>query len=151
MYTAAILNPVSAGLLRWIVKAHGLENKGFSFKTPQNTEVPHHMTINLGPIDVNLNDEEILEKPALLHVDQIVWSHEIGACAARVVKAEVEMRKFPAIYWETIDTINAHKHITICLKNGVKPFLSNKLFESDSEIIQLDEVYKLDAVVDVCA
>lgn len=155
MYTAAVINPLGAGLLRWIAKAEDLEGWGFLFKTPQNDEIPHHMTINLGAIDVDLNDEGILERPARLFVDQIRISVELGVCAARVTKAEVEMKEFPVKYWKNIQTINAHPHITICLKEGVKPFISNKLFETredfDLDIIDLDEVYVLPAVVDVCA
>ena len=155
MYTAAVLDPLGAGLLRWIAKAEELEGWDFRFKTPLNDEIPHHMTINLGAIDVNLNKEEILEQRARLHVDQIRVSVELGACAARVIKAEVEMKEYPVIYWQKLNSINEHPHITICLKEGVKPFTSNKLFETDPDfdldVIDLDEVYVLPAVVDVCA
>lgn len=155
MFTAAVLDPLGAGLLRWIAKAENLEGWSFRFKTPQNDEIPHHMTINLGAIDVDLNDEAILEQPARLFVDQIRISVELGVCAARVIKAEVEMKEFPVIYWQKLNSINEHPHITICLKEGVKPFISNKLFETredfDLEVIDLDEVYVLPAVVDVCA
>ena len=155
MYTAAVLDPLGAGLLRWIAKAEELEGWGFRFKTPLNDEIPHHMTINLGAIDVDLNEEGILEQRARLHVDKVYASVELGACAARVIKAEVEMKEYPVIYWQHLYSINEHPHITICLKEGVKPFASNKLFETnpdfDLDVIDLDEVYVLPAVVDVCA
>ena len=155
MFVAAVLDPLGAGLLRWIAKAEELEGWGFMFKTPLNDEIPHHMTINLGAIDVDLNDEAILEQPARLFVDKIRLSLELGECAARVIKAEVEMKEYPVIYWQKLNSINEHPHITICLKEGVKPFTSKKLFETDLDfdldVIDLDEVYVLPAVVDVCA
>lgn len=154
MFTAAILDPLGAGLLRWIAKAEELEGWGFLFKTPLNDEIPHHMTINLGAIDVDLNKEGILEQRARLHVDKVYVGLELGVCAARVIKAEVEMKEFPAVYWQKLHSINEHPHITICLKAGVSPVTSNKLFDqgrSNLDIIDLDEVYVLPAVVDVCA
>ena len=160
MFIAAVLDPLGAGLLRWIAKAEELEGWGFQgwgfhFKTPLNDKIPHHMTVNLGAIDVDLNEEGILERRTKLHVDQIRISVELGACAARVIKAEVEMKEFPVIYWQNLNSINEHPHITICLKEGVKPFISNKLFETDRDfdldVLHLDEVYVLPAVVNVCA
>lgn len=122
MYTAAVLRPDSVSeLLREFREIADLENQGFVCLTPQGESIPHHMTINLGNFDTTVNNPELLGKPAVLYVDSIWYCKEIGACAAHVKSSYSDGK--------SINSINEHKHITICLKPPAKAFHSNKIFE----------------------
>lgn len=150
MYTAAVLTPNSSGLLRWAAKAVGLEEKGFGFSQGLEDKIhyPHHMTINLGGIDEELNARETLDQPARLYVKKFGWCDRLGVCAALVFEAEVEMQEWPAKYWETLYSFNVHPHITMCTRPHVPPKLSNDMLASDNiNWVDLDQTYMLDAVV----
>jgi hypothetical protein len=139
MYTAAVLNPKSAEVLKKTMRDKlGLEGCGFECQTPQGEPLPHHMTINMGPLDTSINDPRILDKPAILCVDSIWYCKTIGACAAKILFCELENN--------TINSTNSIKHITICLKPPAKAFHSNKIF-TDGEYIKLDEPLILEAHV----
>jgi hypothetical protein len=144
MYTAAVLTDVSANLLKWMVRAlTKLEEEGFVFQTEQGNPLPHHMTINLGAFDHALNDVMTTKGcPIKLTVEEIVYNHVIGVCAAPVVRAE-------GIGEDDIKTANAVPHITLCIKPGSKPMLSNKMLESPNPHtvrIKLDAAYVLESV-----
>lgn len=159
IYTAAVLSPMSATLLKWTMRAITgeleLESR-FKFKTPQGESLPHHMTINLGKLDTKLNPEWILGQNVKLFVDQLRWSEGIGACAYRVRDA------ISVIDDHLITSINdgkSSKHITTCLMPDVKAVRSNDLFGDKAEIdlgnaIQYSNLYgeilELDAVVQEC-
>ena len=150
MYTAAVLDDLSAGLLRWAAKAAGIEHT-FGFDAG-STKLPHHMTINLGLIDEELNSREVILRPARLFVDKIYWCHKLGVCAAPVIKAEVEMQEFPAKYWESLYCMNQHPHITVAVQPHVKPKTSNDLLAAveDGELVscqRFDQTYILNAKV----
>lgn len=131
MYTAAVLHPKSVEkLLRIMREKLDLEKHGFECLTPQGEPLPHHMTINLGPFDTKVNSPEILGRTAILIIDSLWFCKTIGACAARVTKASVNTQQ--------IKSINANKHVTICLKPPAKPFHSNKIFNT-GEIIELEQ------------
>lgn len=123
MYIAVVLNEKSVAELKNFAKGIIDSNK-FNYVTPSNSPLPHHMTINLNSFDDSVNDRKILNQNAKLKIDYILVSEEIGACAAHVCESTTDDGT-------TINTINTNKHITICLTKGTKPFLSNKLFESN--------------------
>jgi hypothetical protein len=150
MYTAAVLSPVSGLLLKWIARAtlDHLTEQGYEFRTPQGVALPHHMTINLGKPDELLNAADILEMPAVLTVEELVYNDVIGICAYPVVKAAAKVGG----RWEGIVSANAEPHITCCLKPGAKPKDSNRMLEvagAHTVRVRLEEAVQLDAVVRV--
>lgn len=147
MYTAAVLMPMSAQLLKWMTKAIFKPEKDcFVFQTEQKQALPHHMTINLGKFATNLNDPICLGSRAELRVDCLYIDYSLGVCAAKVHLAQLASGK-------EIKTENKVPHITICLVPGVKPMTSNimleKLGDPDCETVAhpLDQTYVLDAII----
>lgn len=142
MYIAAVLDFESARSLRKIVRESiGLDQRGFSFFTEKNETLPHHMTISFGKKE--WNPPNIIKSSAKLLVDSIWWSEEIGACAAKVAKAQ--SGNIPI---STINDKKSSKHITICLRPFVKPMMSNQLFcDKNSQTVYLDTVCELNAIV----
>lgn len=137
MYTAAVLQPKSVEKLLHVMREKlDLEKHGFECVTPQGEPLPHHMTINLGPFDAKINKPEILGHEAVLIIDSLWFCKTIGACAARVTKAYVKSEQFTSI--------NANKHITICLKPPAKPVDSNKIFET-GEFVEIEHLLTLTA------
>lgn len=132
MYTAIVLDEKSVGILKNISRQLDLE--GFVYETPQGEPLPHHMTINLGPLDKSLNNPKILGKKAKLVVDGLWFSREIRACAARVIYAHCGD--------DEIQSFNEQSHVTICLLPPAKPVQSNDLFDSDLCI--LDDPHFID-------
>jgi hypothetical protein len=145
MYTAAVLKSPSI-LIDRLQNLINLEEKGFVFQSSQGP-LPHHMTINLGSFDPELNDREILGKTAILEIDGIWWSEQLGVCAACVDKAMVG--ETPLL---TINDKESCKHITICLKPPAKPVHSNRLFREmgkhKAEARLFMEMLKLEAVIE---
>lgn len=147
MYTAAVLSQLSADLLKWIVRGTSdLEQWGFEFKTERGDPLPHHMTINLGDFDYSLNNGfTLLNCPVQLTVEEIVYNHVLGVCAAPVIK-------MVGLGDDEIKTVNAIPHITLCIKTGSKPVISNKMLETPSPHTRrrkLDKQYILEAIVEV--
>ncbi len=144
MFTAAVLRPTSAALLKWIMRATlNLETQGFCLKTQAGEPLPHHMTINMGSLDESLNPSTLLGKDVFLHIDGLVYDTELGVCAAPVFYAWWGMDRH-------IQTSNIYPHITVCVKPPSKPVLSNELLKKGGKVHVLDDVYKLEAVVQEC-
>jgi hypothetical protein len=143
MYTAAVLKSPYI-LIDRLQSLINLEEKGFVFQTSTGP-LPHHMTVNLGPFDPELNDREILGKNAILYVDGIWWSEDLGVCAATVDRAMVG--ETPLV---TINDDDSEKHITICLRPPAKPAHSNKLLSGKykAEARLFMEPLELEAVVE---
>lgn len=82
MYTAAVLTPMSADLLKWIMRATlRLEDEGFVVENSQGEPLPHHMTICMGPLDESgLHGRSILGDEADLTFDSLVYNHALGVC-----------------------------------------------------------------------
>lgn len=150
MYTAAVLTPLSAQLLRWIMKGtEDLEKSGFLLETPQGDFIPHHMTINLGRFDETLNPKSILGNQAIVKVDKLVYNDVMGVCAANVQEA-LGFQFLDSSPVVNIQCVNEYPHVTVCLKPGSKPVESNDLLSRPSPHtieIALDQVYELQAVV----
>ena len=146
MYTAAVLLPSSQDLLRWIMRGTiKLEDKGFEIQTEGGLALPHHMTINMGKLDVSLNAESIFNCPAILTIDKLIYCKSLGVCAAPVKQA-IALRLQDDDPMVAIKTINEHPHITVCLKPGVRPIASNELLDKqDGYVTKLDKDYGLEA------
>jgi len=147
MYTAAVLAPMSAQLLKWITKALIRPEKDrFVFQTEQKQPLPHHMTINLGEFDQNLNDPSCLGSRVELRIDCIYINYCIGVCAAKVHLAQLPSGK-------ELKVENKVPHVTICLVPGTKPMSSNTMLESLGDPASqtfsypLDQTYFLDATI----
>ena len=134
IYTAVILEKTSCQLLTWAMRATAnLEGKGFGLKA-HDYHLPHHMTINLGEFDIALNHEKVLYCDfAELEIDSLFWSESVGAAAYRVCpkSAWTEDPKFVRHPIKTINDDKSHAHITVALRDGVKPVRSNDLFSED--------------------
>jgi hypothetical protein len=145
MYTAAVLSPTSAQLLKWIMRGTiALEGEGFVTETAQGHPLPHHMTINMGNLDSSLNPKAILGEPVILEIDRLVYNYTLGVCAAKVTRAAHSYKS-----WK-IKSANIVPHITVCIKPGSKPMFSNQMLETPSPHnveVELDQPYELDAVV----
>lgn len=156
MYTCVVLSEMSADLLKWIVRAvTDLEEAGFRFHTDQDKPLPHHMTINLGGFNEKLNHPAMLQDfaKAEIYVSEIVYDHDLGVCAAPVVRATCRVVYGEEGGWEEIKTTNAVPHVTLCIKAGCKPVYSNKMLESPGPNVvrvKLDKTYRLDGAVEVC-
>jgi hypothetical protein len=149
MYTAAVLTPVSRTTLTLILQqSFDYRKQGYETKTPTGGVLPHHMTINMGGFDSALNPKETLGKRCFLEIDSIVRDDVLGVCAARVTKA---ISSHEDILLHTTNDDKSQKHITLCLKPGVKPVTSNKLFETareTSKTIPLETPFLLEAVLE---
>lgn len=131
------LNSTSTKLLQSIIEKNKLKtnclNKNYSNK-------------DFGKIDINLNEGEFLGDNAKIHIDQIQWSHETETYIVRVVKLQVNIKLFPTMYWENINTNSSEFHVKTCLESNNK----NHDFEK-SKVINLHNVHVLEAIVKKCA
>ena len=146
MYTAAVLTPTSQTTIRWLIlNTFKCEKSGYIFKTPVGGTLPHHMTLNMGPLDESLNPKEILGKSCILEINSIYQDDQLGVCAARVTKAQCG-----DIVLHTVNDGKGHPHVTLCLKPGVKPVTSNKLFTEklpSTVTHDLGEPFLIEAVI----
>lgn len=155
-YTAAVLRPTSALLLKWIARAVlKLEPDGFLFETPQGEPLPHHMTLNLGAFDDKVNPPFLLGKRVLLSIRELHYNHTLGVCAAPVVDAVTEDSFGDDFKWGAMPVAVASKnkcpHITVCLKPHSAAKFSNKLLEEPGPhniCVALDQTYTLEAVIE---
>ena len=151
MYVAAALTPLSAELLKWMIRATiKLEDKGYKFKTSQGSPLPHHMTINLGEFDSDLNNIEILGLKAELFIEELVYNDTIGIAAAPVRLARIIEEK---PYGMIVNSKNICPHITLCSKEGVLSRLSNNMLElphNSNQRFRLEERLRLEARISYC-
>lgn len=127
MYTAVVLSENSCEHLTSLVNHHiDVQGIGFLFQTESGMKLPHHMTLNMGDFDSELNDPEYLKQVIAMNVYSLAYDECLGVCAASVVQA------FTIQSGHIIKSKNPHKHITCCLKPGIKPVVSNDLFIPES-------------------
>jgi len=112
-YTALYLNDKSRLLLKKkIIKI--LKKMDIDFTKKEIDRFSHHMTITLGPLDNSRFSEELeLGEEFNLTIAGFGYDEKLGVLAFRV-KTEVP-------------SINKIKHITAYVREGSKPFLSNKI------------------------
>lgn len=150
MYTAAVLFESSANILKELAESK-FNLEGFDFKTPAGGSLPHHMTINLGSFDKELNNQHMLGRYAILSVESLWMCRKIGACAALVKTADAIWccrsvdNNFTS---HPINSSNEYKHITICLMPHAKPSHSNQLFLADDVEIQNLDPFDLESIVE---
>ena len=149
MYTAAVLERNSQLLLQYATRK-AIDWVDFDsamlMATPRGDELPHHMTINLGKFDENLNSKDLLHKNCKLYVQNLTINEKMGVVAAKVRKAATDEH-------ENVETFNVVPHITIALRKGVPPKKSNDMLESSSEdnrVVYLTEELALDAYIQEC-
>lgn len=155
MYTAVVLDKLSAQCLRFAARsAFPFEEHDFFFLAP-GYELPHHMTLNMGPFDSKLNDPVPPGTPVEIVLQQLSYDLEMGVCAAIVQFASY--RKNPQLPDDFADvnlkSVNAWRHITVALKPGVKPFKSNAMLEGCQEttkIVTLPEPLYLRGFIQEC-
>lgn len=122
MYTAAVLLHDEADKLRQIAEdILSLKSLGYDYVTKNGQYLPHHMTVNLGEFDENLNLIETMGKVVDLFVGGFAYDHEMGICAAKVEKA------FCHFTHSEVVSANKQRHITMAIKKNAKPYLSNML------------------------
>ena len=153
MYTAAVLTPMSSDLLKWMVRGSlNLEQFGYNFYT-KNGELPHYMTINMGEIDTELNDINLIDIVSVdLWIKEFVYNDTLGVAAAPVYSATISNGPINKLGKE-IKTINKVPHITLCVKEGSKPYLSNTLLEIqrlETKTYVFDRSYKLESWIKEC-
>lgn len=86
----------------------------FSNNIPKDWKIIcHHMTMNLGKLQEK--DKHLLSKEFKSQVTHLGIDKDIGIMALKILT--------------DIPSKNNHKHITLALKEGVKPFMSNKIEE----------------------
>lgn len=147
LYTSAVLVHESVDLLRLLTidSIDAIQSRGFKFKTA-NGYLPHHMTINMGKIEAGPLNRSNINSFVKLEVSQIVLDEKLGVCAAIVDNAYYQEL---STEWKPLKSMNLHPHITIALKEGVKPVSSNEMLSSSCyQVFILDKRYTLNAVVD---
>jgi hypothetical protein len=147
MYTAVVLEENSREHLTSLVNHHiDVSGIGFLFKTESGMQLPHHMTLNMGDFDSELNDAAHLNQIIAMNVYSLAYDESLGACAASVVQA------FTLQSGHNIKSKNRHKHITCCLKPGTKPVSSNDLFAFDNSAKKIIFPYmiQLHGFIQVC-
>lgn len=86
----------------------------FSNSIPEDWKIIcHHMTMNLGKLQEK--DKPLLGKEFKSQVTHLGIDEDIGIMALKI--------------FTDIPSKNTHKHITLALKEGAKPFMSNKIEE----------------------
>jgi hypothetical protein len=142
MYTAAVLAEQSQQQLLQafeellVAGGHDLKASGYKFATAAGERLPHHMTMNMGALNTNLNPAECLGYRGILSVDSFFIDHELNVCAAKVIRAVTEhtpIRTEP-LPIKTVNDVGSHKHITMCIRSPGKPFHSNKIKWDDPTI-----------------
>jgi hypothetical protein len=152
VYVAAVLTELSSELLKHIVKNKtNLEENGFKFVTDHGVELPHHMTINMGNLDLNLNSESIIQTDCELRFNCLFFNYELGVCAIPVTSAKAKILGPNSESWVSIKTCNKQAHVTCCLKPSSAAKWSNDLFENtSSEVIELNADLLLQAKIEIC-
>jgi hypothetical protein len=144
MYTAAVLVDTSRqqliGAFQDIVLGCGtglvshLTDLNYCFVTAAGEKLPHHMTMNMGKLDTNLNPASCLGYRAILSVDSFFIDHEWNVCAAKVIRAVTEHTPIrpETLPINSVNDAKSHKHITMCVREPGKPFHSNKINWEDN-------------------
>lgn len=113
MYTAIVLDDnCRVELVDKLMEVYPeVMSDGYAFH-----KLPHHCTINMGPLNESLAPRSLIENKIELTIDGFSCSHDLGVVAARV-----------SLIGQQIRSKNDQAHITMCLQEGSKPYLSNKL------------------------
>jgi|LSQX01.1.fsa_nt_gb hypothetical protein len=137
MYTAAILDESSVKTLR-ALSEKAFDLTGFQFLTAQGQTLPHHMTVNLGPLDPGLNPGIELDETTGLVVSRLGRNDRIGVCAAQIETSLCGSKR--------LRSANRFPHVTLCIMPWAKPKDANKIFSED-DTIWVDLECKLVAVL----
>lgn len=113
MYTAIILNKESQAKLKEHAYAWFNEIKGWQLYC-------HHATLNMGSMDENINNKELLGKEAVIEIDAVGFNDYAAAC--RIVSMYT-------VDGEIINSVNKVPHVTMAVNvhEGGKPVMSNNI------------------------
>lgn len=122
MYTAIVLNENSRSNL--IAKFGDLITNlgnGFQTITAQGEPLIHHVTLNMGDFDDNLNISSLLNTEIKFIIDSFAYNDKVAAFGVKSIGSTFGN--------PPVKTINAKPHVTAAINptNGGKPFLSNQL------------------------
>ena len=135
MYTAVLLDEISRNLLKEI-SGNFLEKTQYD-SFVNEIDLPHHMTINLGEFDKELNRPEILGMQAVLRCSKLLCGEKV--CCFEISEPEAyEIRGSQIIDIIPINTVNDEKssaHVTLGIRNGGKPKDSRDLFNNPDTVI----------------
>jgi hypothetical protein len=113
MYTAIVLDESQRQmLLRQLFKNYLYPLSGWVIKAD-------HITINMGRLDEELNPDIALDERCTATVRDVLYRRYDGLFA-------VGVHEITNQNWKSINSINAHPHITIAHKQDVKPKAVNK-------------------------
>lgn len=129
MYTAIVLSEESRlDLLKVFETEIQALGKDFQLHTAKNDPLIHHVTLNMGGLDVVMNEKSLLGKEITMEVVSFASDYRVAAFGVKADTIEASGSKFgkPSVY-----STNNIPHITIAInpKEGGKPFHSNELKE----------------------
>lgn len=126
MYTAVVLNETSRKRLLDEMPAEILSLQGFQMVTEAGEPLVHHVTVNLGDFDYDLNPLDLLGQSIDFVVDSFAFDNKVAAFGVRCSESDSSVFGEPSVR-----SMNLKPHITIAVnvENKGKPFLSNKLTE----------------------
>jgi len=125
MYTAVVLNQESRRDLLDVFTDEIRALNGFQLQTAQGDPLIHHVTVNMGDFDSELNDKSLLGQEIVMNVISFAKDYRVAAFGVEFLRKNGKsVFGIPGVV-----TINEMPHITaaINLKEGGKPFYSNKL------------------------
>lgn len=129
MYTAIVLSEESRlDLLKVFEAEIQALGKDFQLQTTNGDPLIHHVTLNMGGLDVVMNDKSLLGKEITMEVVSFASDYRVAAFGIKIDASGYGGSKFgkPSVY-----STNQIPHITIAInpKEGGKPFHSNDLQE----------------------
>jgi len=123
MYTAVVLDEKSRKNLLNVFADEIRALQGFQIKTAQGDSLVHHVTVNMGDFDESLNDKSLLGQEVVMNVVSFAKDERVAAFGVEFLR-----RNNKSVFGTpSINTINNIPHITAAIKEGGKPFYSNKL------------------------
>lgn len=126
MYTAVVLNEKSvADILENFCDEMRSVGGGFQMQNAKGDPLLHHVTVNMGELDKELNTTDLLDKEITMNI--VSFAKDLRVAAFGV---EYKVVNGLSVFGDPeVKTKNAIPHITACinLQNGGKPFDSNDL------------------------
>lgn len=114
-YTAIVLDPESRTKVMQAFESLNVNFKDYVFHTKSGSPLSHHMTINMGQPDLDLNPSLEIGDEVEMLIDGICYCKHLGVAACRVVESG------------RIVSANEQAHITVAIQSHGKPVNSNKL------------------------
>jgi len=117
MYTAVVLDDISRNSI-----THDFHNW---ITLPKHwVKKAHHVTLNMGPLDDELNDSSILGEVCHINTDKYYLAYDEGIIALGVTNMYISLGH-PIPLDVEVNSINKHPHITMYHHPDVAPKKSN--------------------------